>query len=84
MTPMCKSGNSTADQMSANSSERLWRQKKAEQSFGRKTGLIRYKTVNQTVSCLCVCLVQNTGRDTGKLVVYNPAGDIIIDLSPHF
>lgn len=55
MTPMCMPGISTADQMSANSSEMLWRQKKAEHSFGQRTGLIRYKTVNQPGSCQCVC-----------------------------
>ena len=58
-TPMCMSGISTADQMSANSSEMLWRQKKAERSFGQKTGLIRYKTVNQTASCQYVCVCQS-------------------------
>lgn len=48
-------GISTADQMSANSSEMLWREKKAEHSFGNKGELTRRcETVSQTVSCQSV------------------------------
>lgn len=49
MIPTCVAGISIADQMLPNSSEMLWREKKAERSFESKTvaGI-------QTVSCQAV------------------------------
>lgn len=49
MIPTCVAGISIADQMLPNSSEMLWREKKAERSFELKTvaGI-------QTVSCQAV------------------------------
>lgn len=53
---MRTSGISTADQMSANSSEMLWRQEKAEHSFGQNTGLDRYKPEPDCELSVCVCV----------------------------